>query len=161
MLGLFDHSSSPYVQRPTMLIPKSPLKGDLRDTRVHLGVRWRPPSAPMANSPLVVEVLVLREVLNFACSVHLESVVFESDNLQIIELCRGERIPREIKGIIEYINNLKQSFTRCAFSWVGQDENTVAHSIASISSHRALFGCWVQNPPPSQRPALIHDGSGV
>lgn len=43
-----------------------------------------------AISPLVAEALVLRDAVIFANNLHLNKIIVESNNLQLIQACRGE-----------------------------------------------------------------------
>lgn len=47
-------------------------------------------------SPLVAEAVSLREAFLVGKNLHLQKVIFESDNLTLIEACRGEKVIREI-----------------------------------------------------------------
>lgn len=60
-----------------------------------------------ANSTLVAEALVHRE----AAHLNLSNVVVESDCQDLIEVCRGNRMRREIHHIIEDIKNMRNKFT--------------------------------------------------
>lgn len=60
-----------------------------------------------ASSPLVAIAWNLQEALVVGQNLHLQKVNFKSDNLQLIEVCRGNTELRKIQGIIKlwiYLN---------------------------------------------------------
>lgn len=54
-----------------------------------------------ANSPLVAEALCLREAMRLGQSLSIVNVVFEADNLPLVNACRTEVTNREIQGIVD------------------------------------------------------------
>lgn len=63
-----------------------------------------------ATTPLVAEAMGLREAVQLGLNLQLEQVIFESDNLDPVEACRGNRNVREIEGFVQDILNLKTEF---------------------------------------------------
>lgn len=49
-----------------------------------------------ANSPLVEEALALREDITVAANLNLSDVALESDSLELIKACKGEKSRGEI-----------------------------------------------------------------
>lgn len=69
-----------------------------------------------ASSPLAAKALGLREAVVLAMNLGLPSVIFESDSLDLIEICRGNKNKEEIRGIISDIQEFKSSFQHCGFT---------------------------------------------
>lgn len=85
-------------------------------------------------------------------------VIFESDNLALVEACRGERNVKEIQGIVQdNIVFIKSSFIQCILTLVCREGNTLAHSIASLANSRSLLGNWCMNPPSNLCHAISRD----
>lgn len=75
--------------------------------------------AIIATSPLMAGVLSLGEAATFAAKLHLNSLIFETRNLCLVDTCI-EQIPRgEIKCILDEIKALRSNFVHCGVSWVG------------------------------------------
>lgn len=68
-----------------------------------------------APNALVAEAMAMREALQLSRSFNLQNVVFESDNLALIEACRGRKEVREIQSILHDIRFIKASFNNCGF----------------------------------------------
>lgn len=79
----------------------------------------------LASSSLTAEALGLRETGVFSRNLKILHASFESNNLLVIEACRGKNIKRDIRGIIEDVKFLKQSFNHCAFTWVSREGNMI------------------------------------
>lgn len=58
----------------------------------------------------------MREGLQLANNCLCDSVVLESDNLQIVEACRTDKALGEIAVVLEDIRALKNLFSFCAFT---------------------------------------------
>lgn len=63
--------------------------------------------------------------------------------------CQGVEILEvgEIKHISQDINHLRQSFNKCAFTWVHRSGNMLAHTIANLFSRDLLSTNWRWSPP--------------
>lgn len=85
-----------------------------------------------ASSPLVAEAMGLREAMMLASNLFISSVVFESDNLNLIESCRRNQEKEEIRSILSDIKTLKNQFQRCGFTWTPREGNEAAHCIATM-----------------------------
>lgn len=112
-----------------------------------------------ASSPLQAEALALREAVSFAVKLGISSVIFESDNLELIQACRQDIQRGKIKNIVEDMLLLKGSFHRSGFTWTPREGNEVAHLVASLASKKALFPNWSWCPSLCLREALRRDAS--
>ena len=109
------------------------------------------------SSSLGAEVLAVREGLQLANSYLYNSIVLESDNLQIIEACRSDKPLWEIAIILEDIGVLKESFSFCAFTWTLWEGNCVAHHAVQLALAGSLREDWVIAKPPSLLQILRKD----
>lgn len=123
--------------------------------RNHLGefVSGQIRSFPI-NSPLVAEVVALRDGVVLAQNLGLEKVIFENDNLMLIKACRKEEVIGEIQNLVADIFHMKVNFQACGFTWVERSGNGVAHLLAALTSHDALPINWRWSLPKSMK-ALI------
>lgn len=92
-----------------------------------------------------------------ASNLFLLSVIFESDNLCLIEAGRGNMVREEIRNIITDIISLKSQFQQCGFTWTTREGNGVAHCIASMADNGDFPRNWMSNPPPMIRKAMVFD----
>lgn len=60
-----------------------------------------------ATSPLTTEAFSFHEAIVLGRKIHLQSVIFESDNKILVECCMGNSKKEKIRGIIEDILLLK------------------------------------------------------
>lgn len=109
------------------------------------------------SSPLVVEVLALREAVSFAANLKFQHVLFESNSLDLIEACRGNLIRKEIEIIIKDINFLRQEFTSMGILWTNRHGNEVADLVAHLAASMSLPRNWVSYSSA----ALLIDGMGL
>lgn len=100
-----------------------------------------------ANSPLVAEAISLCNTASHANSLHLENVILKSDNQILVETCRGNQRNREVKGMVDDINNLRASIQMSGITRTRREGNCVAHEIASLASKGLLTDNWTSNPP--------------
>ena len=108
-------------------------------------------------SSLVAESLAVREGLQLAHNCLCESIVLESDNLQIIEACRSKKMIGEIATILNDIRVLSDCFHLCAFTWTPREGNQVAHLVAQLSIAGTLRGDWITSKPDSLAQLLLAD----
>ncbi|KAJ1395233.1 Ribonuclease H-like superfamily [Sesbania bispinosa] len=111
-------------------------------------------------SPLVAEALALREAVMMAYNFNWDRVVFESDNLNLIQACRGENKLALIEFIVENIRTLAAGFLYVGFAWVSRNSNRVAHEVAFKASHFSLPSNWSFSNPPWLRELLLQDLQG-
>lgn len=83
---------------------------------------------------------MLREAMHLCRTHQLQCVNFESDNLDPVNACRGDKTIREVQNILQNITFLKTNFEFAGFTWVGRKWNIVAHEIAALSSRNELSG---------------------
>lgn len=93
-----------------------------------------------ASSPLVAEAMGIREAMLLTSNLFISSAVFESDNLNVIEACRGNLQREEIRSILLDIKALRNHFQRCGFPWTPREGNEVAHCIAKMEDLGELYG---------------------
>lgn len=115
----------------------------------------------VAPSPLVAEALALREAISMAVNLNIPSVIFESDNLCLIEVCRGKARKEQIRGIVNDINTMKNQFQRVEFTWTHREGNEVAHCMASLAAEGSSTTNWLAHPPLSLRRALGKDRRSI
>ncbi|KAJ1402022.1 Reverse transcriptase-like [Sesbania bispinosa] len=92
----------------------------------------------MPLSPLVVEACVMRGAIMLAYNLDWGRVVFESDNLLLVEACRREKIIIGIQMIVVNIFTIADGFTHIGFTWTQQTGNAVALHVAPARSKDAL-----------------------
>jgi len=56
-----------------------------------------------ASCPIVAEALAMREAVTMAANFSITKVIFESDNLDLVQACRGRKQVGIIHGIIKDI----------------------------------------------------------
>lgn len=97
----------------------------------------------------MAEVLTLRDSIFLAHNLGLEWVMLESDNLSLIQACRGERKIGEIAAIVKDITWIKEKFARCEFTWTKREGNELAHAAAALHEIHCLRDDWTLSPPPN------------
>ena len=112
------------------------------------------------SSSLVAEALAVREGLHLANSCLCDSIVLESDNLQIVEACRSGKIVGEIAIILDDIKMLKELLLFCAFTWTPREGNRLAHHVAQLALTGNLHQDWLISKPPSLVQLLFADCPG-
>ncbi|KAJ1425214.1 Ribonuclease H-like superfamily [Sesbania bispinosa] len=110
-----------------------------------------------APSPLIAEALALREAIHLAHNLQWSKCLFESDNIQVIDACRGESKVGEIEAIVTDMAYLQPSFARCGFTWVKREGNECANFVARSCLRGSLPPDWVIRPPPQLRALLSKD----
>lgn len=69
-----------------------------------------------AHSGLVTEALALHDTISLVVNLGLPCVIFESNCLDLVEMCRRNMIRKEIDSIVKDIQSLKIKFTFVAFT---------------------------------------------
>ncbi|KAJ1383973.1 Ribonuclease H-like superfamily [Sesbania bispinosa] len=108
-------------------------------------------------SSLAAEALALRDAVLAAYNLDWEKVLFESDNLQLIEACRGERSLSGVQHIIDDIRTIASGFIHSGFTWVKREGNSPAHLLAHHCSNHSLPPNWVTSQPTWLRSSLSAD----
>ncbi|KAJ1376599.1 Ribonuclease H-like superfamily [Sesbania bispinosa] len=85
-------------------------------------------------SPIVAEALAVRKAAMMAYNLNCEKVIFESDNLPLVEACRGECVIAEIELILKDVRTLTTGLLFSGFTWVRREGNKVAHMVAQECS---------------------------
>lgn len=83
----------------------------------------------------------------FADSLGVQSILVESDCLDLIKACREEVKRGVITTLIKDILSIKSKLQRIGFTWVPREGNQVAHQIALLASHNCLPVNWTRSPP--------------
>lgn len=109
------------------------------------------------SSALQAEALALRESMVIASNLGIQCVVFENDNLELIQTCSNEVQRRELGAIVQDINSMKNGFSRGGFTWTPREGNEAAHSVANLAKRGFHNVDWVSNPPTLLRLVLQHD----
>lgn len=110
-----------------------------------------------ASSPLIAEALALREAVAVTCNFGVTNVIFECDNLDLIQACRGEHKVGEINYLVQDVLQIKEQFQSCGFTWVARGGNKVAHQIALLNMQGNLPLHWRWNHPDSLQLLLNRD----
>lgn len=112
-----------------------------------------------AGSPLVAEALAVREAISFAVNMNIRRVIIESDNLELISVCRQEKEIGEIRAITRDIGRLKEQFQTCGFTWIGRSGNSLAHTLADMNARNSLPRHWRWNLPHSVQDIVLKEKS--
>ncbi|KAJ1395593.1 Ribonuclease H superfamily [Sesbania bispinosa] len=81
---------------------------------------------------LVAEALTFRDGLTTTHNLGLQSVILDSDFINLVRCCTKEINKGEIEHIIRDIRSLKNSFISCGFTWTGREGSKAAHIVADI-----------------------------
>lgn len=92
----------------------------------------------VASSPFVAEAIAPREAANWARNMGLGNVVFESDNLDLVNTYRKEIARDEISGYVKDIIQIKEEGVGRGFTWVPRKGNEAAHLIAKLASRSSF-----------------------
>lgn len=95
-------------------------------------------SSLFAKNALVAEALAMREALSLTTNIQATSILLESDCMELIEMCRGNLIRREIEHIVKDKLLLKDNFTSDGFLGTRRDGNRVADLEAKLGSLETL-----------------------
>lgn len=115
----------------------------------------------LAPSLIVAETYGLRAAMQFALSLNLKQVIFESDNKQLIDDSNHANMHKEVRGMIADIDSMIDKLIHCSFNWVSRQGNLVAHLIASLATRGELQGNWMDCPPAAIQQALRHDSANI
>lgn len=92
-----------------------------------------------------------------AMNLHFPSAIFESDCLDFVDACKGNKFKDVIKGILNEIEVFKSNFLHCEITWVSREGNGVAHPIADLMMNDGLQVNWNAFPPAILRVELVKD----
>ncbi|XP_057418828.1 uncharacterized protein LOC130713041 [Lotus japonicus] len=109
------------------------------------------------SKPLIAEALALRAASLAAANMKMEKILFESDNLQLIEACLRRKTMGAIQNIVEDILTWKKDFPTWGFTWTGRSENHSAHVLSNLALHDSLNPQRRWNPPQELWSALVRD----
>ncbi|KAJ1388981.1 Ribonuclease H superfamily [Sesbania bispinosa] len=86
--------------------------------------------------------------MSMTSNLGMKVAVFESDCLDLVQSCWGEKEIGEIKLLIKDILSLKASFEYCGITWIGRKGNALAHKVAQLAASRLLPSNWCLRPLP-------------
>ncbi|XP_057419095.1 uncharacterized protein LOC130713340 [Lotus japonicus] len=109
------------------------------------------------TKPILAEALALREAVLTASNMQIGKIIFESDNLQLVEACLRRKTVGVIQNIVEDILTWKRNFPNWGFTWTGRSGNQSAHALARLALHNSLPPSWFWKPPDDLRAALSLD----
>ncbi|XP_057425555.1 uncharacterized protein LOC130718917 [Lotus japonicus] len=110
-----------------------------------------------AASALAAEALILREAVFAAMNLNMDRVVFEADNLGLIEACREQREKGEILAIVKDIRKCKLDFPNWIFSWTRREGNECAHVLARLALCRSIPPHWCAHLPQELSTTINRD----
>lgn len=114
-----------------------------------------------ATSSLVAETLRVRFALQLASNLKIDEVVIESDNVSVVEACRGNITRLHLASILSDIQALQATFRWCGFMWTAREGNSVAHQLAQLASSNSLPPNWLFHPPDALRHVIMEDRRGI
>ena len=91
--------------------------------------------------------LVVWDGLLLALRCSCREILVESDNLEMIEACRGNLRLWDIEAVVEDIINLKKEFSFCVFLWTPYEANFAMHHVAKLSLVGKLQSNWCISKP--------------
>lgn len=89
-------------------------------------------------SASAAEAIALREVDYLLDSLEANDVLFESDCMNLIETCRGNKSRRELQIIMKDVEEMAKYFNSMGFLWVNREGNRVPDHIAKMASKNLL-----------------------
>lgn len=63
-------------------------------------------------------------------SLGLESVVFESDSVQLVKAINSEYLSKELYCVVADVISLASAFVSVSFEWIPRERNSIADSLA-------------------------------
>ncbi|XP_057452225.1 uncharacterized protein LOC130744048 [Lotus japonicus] len=108
--------------------------------------------------PLLAEAMALRWCLMTAKELGMDSVIFESDSLSVINAMRTDSTAWTIQTVIQDCKALARSFPSISFSHVRRKANSPAHILASVAC-KYLSKIWWDSTPNEKVHALIVDST--
>lgn len=103
---------------------------------------------------LQAEVIATRDSAILASNLQISRVVFESDNLELIQSCRNEIERRVLEAVIQDINVLRTDFDRVVLS------GPAPHMVENLAKRSLLNVAWKAFPPPQLKLVLDKDARG-
>lgn len=95
--------------------------------------------------------------MSLAINLICPRVVFKSDNLILIETCRGNVVRKKLQNLILDVKEMAKEFTSCGFLWVNREGNVVADGIVKLAKNNQLPLNWTRTPPASIQSRLAAD----
>lgn len=110
------------------------------------------------SNSLQAKAEAMKEAINFAVSLGMQDVIFESNNNKtIVETFKGSRTQRLVTLILEDALTHLKMCDPSRFRWVAREANFVADLVAKLSLNRSLPTLWVSSPSVCIRKALTED----
>ena len=98
-------------------------------------------------SSRLAEALTLREGLILANSRCFETIMVESDCLEVVDACRNCVACSELMMVAEDVHRMRNWFSHYALLWTPRESNCVAHQVAHLHLNGNLKADWVVRPP--------------
>ncbi|KAI8016601.1 hypothetical protein LOK49_LG05G02220 [Camellia lanceoleosa] len=96
-----------------------------------------------------------------ATASHLDSVIIESDNQEVIKLAISEQVPPwETLAIFLDIRHLARQ-GNLQLPWTPRSNNRAAHWVAQAHARNELPVGWASHPPLALDEIVMHDASPV
>ena len=135
--------------------------GGVARTRSSFLAAWCKPY-PGITDPLIAEALALRDGVVFAHLSGYEKVVFETDNLEIVNLWNLRHSDRAVVApILSEIREHVPSFKSFVIQHVGRSANVSAHLCAKQASTLDVTDCWLESSPSFLVTSLTTDFAGA
>lgn len=109
-----------------------------------------------AISPLHAESLAMKEAHELANNLSIKSIIFESDNQELITICK-KPTHWKIAPIVNQIEELKCNFETVAYSWCSRNANEATDEIVTLCKNFKLSRNWVLIPPSPLQQKLLKD----
>lgn len=110
-----------------------------------------------ATSILHAESLALKEAHILAINMGIKHIIFESDNQDLVAICKEKSSHWQIYSTIKEIKEMKKNFEIVAYSWCNRNANQAADEIAHLCKSFGLTRYWATLPPPSLQKKLEQD----
>lgn len=102
---------------------------------------------PCSSSKLA-KALALKEGISFAHNYLCQSILMESDYLEVIECCRDSSLCSDINVVMEDIRKMRTWFFECGLLWTPHKSNELAHHVAKLLLDGNLNLDWVVRKNP-------------
>uniref|UniRef100_A0A803NG60 RNase H type-1 domain-containing protein n=1 Tax=Cannabis sativa TaxID=3483 RepID=A0A803NG60_CANSA len=111
-----------------------------------------------ASSPLVAELLAIRDGITAAIQRRVSLFEVRSDCLQAVRLINGAEVGcRQEDGLIVEIQSLLQHRSVTGVRFVYREANVVAHILANYTLSNKVSAMWIGVSPPCARQAIERD----
>lgn len=99
----------------------------------------------------------MREAHILASNLGIKEIIFESDNQQLITICKKSDTQWQIDPVMRRIEELQQKFDKVIYSWCKRESNGVADEIARLNKNFQLTHLWTLCPPETLHQKIQED----